>query len=305
MDQVIERMRAIDAALPPSDGVACFNRMYLQVTEDVRHEVAHGSFGDSGFVTELDVVFANLYFAAVDSLSGPPTAMPVAWQPLLTARHNRRLEPIQFALAGMNAHINHDLPLAVVSTCRDLATSPEDGTHHADYQLVDGLLDRAEQAVREGFEPADVRVVDQHMAAIANVVANWSITAARDEAWNTAVALWDVRDHPRAVDLLTSSLARTVAMVSRGLLVDLGPRSPHSAWPLVLDPSAAGRCLLDWARAVLSAPARAGAWLSPAPPGSRSGSTLGPPTADGAPGPERTASRGGDGGTNRPEATSA
>jgi hypothetical protein len=51
------------------------------------------------------------------------------------------------------------------------------------------------------------------------VFANWSINAARDVAWNTAVALWDVRDHPMATQLLLDALARTVAMASRGLLV--------------------------------------------------------------------------------------
>jgi Family of unknown function (DUF5995) len=42
------------------------------------------------------------------------------------------IEPAQFALAGMNAHINHDLPLAMVSTCMALA--------------IDQLLDVADGA---------------------------------------------------------------------------------------------------------------------------------------------------------------
>ena len=219
IDEVIARMVAIDAVLPPSDGVACFNHMYLEVTQAVREEVQQGSFGDPPFVADLDVVFANLYFSAVDALSGPAAAIPVAWQPLLAARGNPDIEPIQFALAGMNAHINHDLPIAVVTTCGDLSSAPDDGTHHADYQKVDALLDAAEQSIRESFEPPDVLQVDRHVAAVANVVANWSITAARDVAWDTAVGLWDVRDHPVATQLLTGALARTVAMASRGLLV--------------------------------------------------------------------------------------
>jgi Family of unknown function (DUF5995) len=56
------------------------------------------------------------------------------------------------------------------------------------------------------------------VAAVANVICNWSINAARDVAWDTALALWDVRDHQIATQLLTAALARTVAMVSRGLL---------------------------------------------------------------------------------------
>ena len=145
--------------------------------------------------------------------------MPVAWQPLLAARSTPGIEPIQFALAGMNAHINHDLPLAVVTTCADLATAPKGGCHHDDYQKVDALLDASEQSVRESFEPPGLVVVDQHVASVANVIGNWSINAARDVAWATAVALWDVRDFEIATQLLTGALARTVAMASRGLLV--------------------------------------------------------------------------------------
>jgi hypothetical protein len=219
ISDVIARMRRTNTALPATDGVACFNRMYLQVTEQVNQEVQQGTFGDPDFVSRLDVVFANLYFAALDSLSGSPSAIPTAWQPLLLDRSNPAIEPIQFALAGMNAHINHDLPIAVVTTCTERASAPEDGSHHADYQKVDGLLDAAEQSIRESFEPAGVRQVDDHVSAVINLVANWSIGSARDVAWNNAVALWDIRDHPLATRLLLDSLARIVGMASRGLLV--------------------------------------------------------------------------------------
>jgi hypothetical protein len=219
IDEVIARMQSIDAVLPASDGVACFNRMYLGVTLAVGQLVEQGSFADPAFVSHLDVVFANLYFEAVDAMSGPLSVVPVAWRPLLEARTTPGIEPIQFALAGMNAHINHDLPLAVVRTCAQLSTAPTDGSHHDDYRKVDALLDAAEQSVRESFEPEDVAVVDRHMSAVTNLIANWSINTARDVAWDTAVALWEVRDFSFATQLLTDALAHTVAMASRGLLL--------------------------------------------------------------------------------------
>ena len=74
-------------------------------------------------MTQLDVTFANLYFAAAEA-AGNPAAAPLAWRPLIEQRAVAGIEPVQFALAGMNAHINHDLPLAMVSTCAALATAP-------------------------------------------------------------------------------------------------------------------------------------------------------------------------------------
>ena len=199
--------------------MACFNRMYLQVTEGVNQQVQQGLFGDPAFMEHLDVVFANRYFAAVDAMSGPLPAAPEAWQPLLAARSTAGIEPVQFALAGMNAHINFDLPLAVVATCADLATQPDDGSHHEDYVKINALLDASEQSVRQSFEKPEIVEVDRHVAAVANVIGNWSITTARQVAWDTAVALWEVREHQTASRLLTGGLARTIAMVGRGLLV--------------------------------------------------------------------------------------
>jgi hypothetical protein len=219
IDDVIARMRAIDAALPADDGVACFNRMYLDVTCGVGDQVKQGQFGDPAWVTRLDVVFANLYFAGIDATSGPPSAEASAWQPLLASRGNPGIEPIQFALAGMNIHINHDLPLAVVATCADLDTTPTAGSHREDYQKVDKLLDASEQSVREAFEPVDLRSADHHVAAVANLLCDWSINEARDVAWDTALAIWAVHDHPLLTKLLTGSLGRLVAMGTRPLLV--------------------------------------------------------------------------------------
>src|SRR5579862_4973155 len=65
IDGAIGRMQAIDAALPAADGLACFNRVYLDVTQQVQARITQGSFSDPAFLTRLDVVFANFYFDAV------------------------------------------------------------------------------------------------------------------------------------------------------------------------------------------------------------------------------------------------
>jgi len=214
----IARMEAIDAALPSTDGVACFNRMYLAVTQQVNSQISGGFFADPVFMTQLDVTFANLYFAAAGTL-GDLAAVPSAWLPLAERRDMAGIEPIQFALAGMNAHINHDLPLAVVAACEALATTPDTDPHFADYQKVDQLLDGAEQAVRESFETAAELAVDRHLAAVADLLGNWTINDARDLAWTNCLLLWAVRDDPIARGLFLDTLAASTALASRLLLV--------------------------------------------------------------------------------------
>ncbi len=214
----ITQMEAIAATTPPGDGLACFNRMYLGVTREVYSELGQRFYADPAFMTALDVAFANLYFAAA-AAAGNPAAVPLAWRPLIELRAVAGIEPIQFALAGMNAHINHDLPLAVVSTCAQLATSPAAGPHLADYQKVDQLLDAAEQSVRQSFESAPELAVDRHLQAVSNLVASWTINSARDLAWRNSLLLWELRDIPAARGLLLDSLAAGTATASRMLLV--------------------------------------------------------------------------------------
>jgi Family of unknown function (DUF5995) len=216
--EAIARMETIAAALPAEDGLACFNRMYLDVTQQVNSELGQGFFADPAFMTQLDVAFANLYFAAAGT-AATPAAAPLAWRPLAEQRAVAGIEPVQFALAGMNAHINHDLPIAMVSTCTTLATAPGAGSHFADYQKVDQLLDAAEQSIRQSLESAAEQAVDRHLAAVANLVTSWTITSARDLAWNNTLLLWALRDDPIARGLFLDALATSTALASRMLLV--------------------------------------------------------------------------------------
>jgi Family of unknown function (DUF5995) len=73
--EAIARMEAIEALLPAADGFACFNRMYLDVITQISNQLGQGFFADPAFMTHLDVAFANLYFAAVDT-AGTPAAVP-------------------------------------------------------------------------------------------------------------------------------------------------------------------------------------------------------------------------------------
>lgn len=217
--EVIARMEQIDAELPRKDGVAYFNRLYLQVTKAVQAAAAGVTFAAPAFTERLDVVFAGLYFAAEATL-GTGARCPVAWRPLVEERSADRA-PIQFALVGMNAHINHDLPIAVVETCSELGLAPEDGSpQHADYQRVNGLLAQVEGQVAGWFETGVIAdIVDVTPKDVDNALAMWSIADARDLAWTHAKLLWRLRDDPLLADAYGDMLARLVELSGRGILV--------------------------------------------------------------------------------------
>jgi Family of unknown function (DUF5995) len=217
--EVIARMQAIDASLGRKDGVAIFNRLYLAVTRAVDTASAGTEFENRRFVERLDVVFAGLYFDAEATIASGGSC-PVAWRPLVETRSQSR-EPIQFALAGMTAHINHDLPIAVITTCEELGLAPEDDSVvRRDYQRVDALLATVETQVAGWFDTgliADIEDVTPKKTDEA--IAMWSIAAARDVAWEHAKLLWHLRDIGQLRDAYLDVLARTTELAARAMLV--------------------------------------------------------------------------------------
>lgn len=220
--EVIAQMHVIQASLDDDDGVAHFNRMYLHVTEDVAAAVAGREFEDRVFLERLDVVFANYYFRALAQCAGPD-ACPRARQPLIDCRANRRIAPLQFALAGMNAHINHDLALAVVDTCAELGCEPRrDTPQYRDFLLVNALLATAKDAIEPTFKRGLLGVIDNLLGRGDEAAEMWSIERARDAAWVNAEALWKLKDDRALSDRFTLILARTVGLAGRGLLIPSG-----------------------------------------------------------------------------------
>jgi len=219
--EAIDRMEAIAGALPGTDGVACFNRMYLAVTRQVGAHIGAGFFADPAFMNRLDVVFANLYLAALDSSAADTSAICRSWRALISRRAQPDLAPLQFAVAGMNAHINHDLVLALVATCREGGTGLDDGSHHDDFEKVNVLLAQLGQAIRQSFETGVIADLDRRCPGLENVVSNFSITAARQVAWDNANTLWHLGDNRFLSDHFLDSLDRLVAFAGRGLLTPL------------------------------------------------------------------------------------
>ena len=118
---------------------------------------------------------------------------PSAWKPLFEERATPGLLPIQFALAGMNAHIENDLPLAVVATCRARHTSPASAAVRRDYEAVNDVLAAVESGIRRSFLSLDRPARGQEVGPVVHLVSAWNIDKARDLAWVNVETLWALR----------------------------------------------------------------------------------------------------------------
>ena len=221
----ITRLEAIQAyvvAHSPrgaNDGVACFNYLYLQVTRDVLDKITTGFFADPDFLTRLDLVFVNRYLDALRADAADPSSAPSSWKALLEARSDTSIAPMQFAVAGVNAHVNFDLPCTVVTTCQQDDRPPDTGDQRADYDKVNQIFAEHMADLRQHFEGRLERWLDQHLfVAVADHLGDWSVVAARDTAWANAKVLWSLRLNHLDEDDFVCSLDRLTGLAGRGVL---------------------------------------------------------------------------------------
>ena len=244
VSDVVEIMTALDRELPEQDGVRRFNHLYLEVTRSVDHAVTTQTFRDQSFLERLDVTFANLYFDAFAAASLDPAGAPAAWRPLFECRRRAGILPIQFALAGMNAHINRDLPRTIVLTYLSIGGAPVDrDARYEDYKRVNDLLEAVEAQVKADFSTGMVAMIDAAAGTADDAVAMWKVRAAREAAWTNAEVLWTLRATPRLGDTFFARLDGLTAFAGRGLLLPVAVErrlvSPDDGQPGDLYPSTA------------------------------------------------------------------
>jgi len=218
IEDVVTAMRALDTALPANDGLKWFNFLYLAVTEAVQADVA--AWQDWPFLQRFDVAFAGLYFDAITKWEQDETLTPHAWRPLLRARHDGRLARIQFALAGMNAHINHDLAVALNRMAEPDGRFPtREGARYSDFRRINDILERLEASLREVLATGLVAEIDRALGELDSILAMWNVRKAREAAWTHGEVLWHLRAAPLLQRDYLARLDQMVAFAGHGLLV--------------------------------------------------------------------------------------
>jgi hypothetical protein len=219
INDVLQILHTIDSTCVDADGLKWFNWLYLQVTEAVQTRVAAAGFADPAWLAQLDVQFAPLYFSALkSSLSGQPTS--TCWQIVFNSRNQAAIARIQFALAGINAHINHDLAQAIVATCQVTRTTPDhSGAHYADYTAVNSTLDALIESAKGTLNvrlPGDALPPISHLE---DTIAAWNVSAARESAWQNAEHLWQLRALPLLAASFMDTLDGFTTVIGKALLV--------------------------------------------------------------------------------------
>lgn len=220
VDDVISRMGELDSVLPAEDGLKWFNMLYLMVTKQIASDISAHQWSDGVWLAELDVTFARLYFDAILLWHQHPQQCPRAWVPLFDSRFRPGVARVQFGMAGMNAHINRDLPIAVVRTCESRDVLPQLGTpQHDDYERINTILEQVEIAAMEEMATGIIGELARDLGRLDDVIAMWDVRKARDAAWINGEVLWSQRSFPQLSDRYIAVLDRMAGFAGRGLLI--------------------------------------------------------------------------------------
>jgi hypothetical protein len=215
---VLVVMQSIDGLLPSSDGLKWFNKLYSMVTQQIDLKPPPNGWEDATWLTRLAVVFANFYFAAIANALQQNPDVASSWRALFEARNKTGIDRIQFALAGMNAHINHDLALALLQTNDELhMTPPLESPEHDDYEQVNGLLEQVLPSALNLLAAGIVGELAQDTGKVGRLLAIWNVRAARDLAWDFAGHLRNLEGASRDValeaqDKLSGVIGRTLLL---------------------------------------------------------------------------------------------
>jgi Family of unknown function (DUF5995) len=220
---VVTEMQKRLENLPPEDAHrAAFLGTYLRTTEAVGAAVDTAAFEDPEWVERWDVVFAELYLAAHDADAAGDTAkVPRPWRLAFDAPPE--LPALRHVLLGINAHVNYDLPQAMLAVI-----SPDDfndpiliGRRRRDHERIDTVLAGRVRAEDEQGRAEQTRL-DRLLGPLNRLSSKRFLKEARQKVWHNVEELHAARldgddaYRARLAELEVLSAARIADLLAPG-----------------------------------------------------------------------------------------
>ena len=214
LEQVVARMDLIARTLPADDGIARFNTLYETTTLNIRAAIAAGRFEDAAFMTGFTIRFAGYYFTAVSDWFGGSRKPPQAWRALFESEGRADFLPVQFATAGLEAHIGRDLPVVLSSMFRGAPYPAKDSSRRRDYLLVNEVLSETFEQLRDSLLDGPV-----WLKLLGDTTAMPWIRTLREAAWLNGEALYKLPDGGFAYRTYLDGLDLSVRAQAQGNLL--------------------------------------------------------------------------------------
>lgn len=209
----------LEDLLPEGDGVRWFVTVHKAMSETVAHDITTKAFLNPTLLEQLDIHLCTFFFDAVAAdARGETKEIRHSWRPLFERRHDTGIEPVQFAMAGINAHIATDLARAVRVTCQMAEMEVDRDTDlYRDYVRINDLETDLREKIKGQLYTEAMKTLGRRLGKIDEMLETFGFWAAREAAWISA----DVME--KLPDVLEGThaefLDRTTGFANRLLLI--------------------------------------------------------------------------------------
>ena len=194
IDAVVQRMQDRLDALPDERAHRrIFLQTYQRTTIAVGKAVRDAYFEDPEWVERWDVVFADLYLDAHDAdVEGRVADVPRPWRLAFDA--NPGLPPLRHVLLGINAHVNYDLPQALLAVIdrKDFTDRVVLDRRRRDHERIDGVLSSRVTAEDQALGGAR-SLLDRVLTPLNRLGSKRFLREARTKVWHNAHELQTAR----------------------------------------------------------------------------------------------------------------
>lgn len=197
IDEVIHVLdEIITGCKQHQDPLGYFAVLYRKVTLRVKQGIARNEFEDNARMEQLDVYFANRYFAAYDAYRKGEHCS-ACWKVAFDASRDKRLVILQHTLLGINAHINLDLGIAAYDTM----AGQDIHQIQPDFFAINRILSEMVDSVKANL--GKVSPVFNWLVPLAKhkdeMLVKFSINTAREGAWEFAQQLGQSQRNPTLI----------------------------------------------------------------------------------------------------------
>lgn len=172
---------------------AAFLQTYYRTTRAVGKAILNGTFEDPVWVERWDIAFANLYLEALDAEVDRRGRVSRPWQLAFSAP--ACLHPLHHVLLGINAHVNYDLPQALLAVIgsEEFADARVMDRRRRDHERLDAVLASRVRAEDQQLSVAGKALVDRLLTPVNRTAAKTLLREARQKVWQNTVELNSAR----------------------------------------------------------------------------------------------------------------
>lgn len=182
---LLQQLRSLDTQLENSafSELIAFNRAYTIVTDNIQGALKSGYFDNPKFIEKFTICFSQYYFQVINDVLAEKPDIAIAWANIFRYSEDKQLPNFIYLLMGANAHINHDLSLAM----QQMLNKGDITKLFKDIVKVDKLLMRSSRDIVEAFtEPKTLPRIIQtrfkylYRKPIMYMILYWRFRAWRD-----------------------------------------------------------------------------------------------------------------------------